>query len=151
MRKYIFIGLGGILGAILRYYIKNIHINNYNLAVPLNTFIINITGSFALALILTIALEIYEFDSDIRLGIGTGFIGAYTTFSTMCKEAVLLISSGYYYLAISYITVSTILGLGAVYLGVLIAREVVAKIVEVRRYKAIAEAEIASDVEEGGK
>jgi fluoride exporter len=151
MRKYIFIGSGGILGALLRYYIKNMNIYHYNGAIPLNTLIINITGSFVLALILTIALEIYEFDSDIRLGIGTGFLGAYTTFSTMCKEAVLLISSGYYYSAISYITVSTILGLGAAYLGVLIAREFVAKIVEVRRYKTIAEAEIASDVEKGGK
>jgi fluoride exporter len=149
MRKFIFIGVGGILGAILRYYIKNIHIYHYKEAVPLNTLMINVTGSFMLALILTIALEIWEFDSDIRIGIGTGFLGAYTTFSTMCKETVLLISCGYYYSAISYITLSTMLGLGAAYFGIVVAREGVSKMVEGRWYKIILKQECASDLEEG--
>ena len=132
MRKYMFIGIGGILGAILRYYIKNVHIYHYKEAIPLNTLLINITGSFVLALVLTIAYEIWDFDSNIRLGIATGFLGAYTTFSTMCKETFALAVSGYYYSALSYITVSTILGLGAAYFGIVLAREVVRKLVNKR-------------------
>lgn len=129
MRKYIFIGIGGILGAILRYYIKNIHIYQYNGVFPLNTLIINITGSFILALILTVTFEVLEFDSDIRLGIATGFLGAFTTFSTMSKETVILINSGYYYSAIAYLTVSAMLGLSAAYFGTVLARDVISKIV----------------------
>lgn len=130
MRKYIFISIGGILGAISRYLIKEIHIYNYHENIPLNTLIINITGSFILALILTIAFEIWEFDSDIRLGIATGFLGAYTTFSTLCKETVGLIHEGFYFSAVSYLIVSTMLGLAAVYLGIILAREVVSKLVK---------------------
>nr|WP_242851510.1 CrcB family protein [Clostridium sp. DMHC 10] len=88
MKKYLLIAGGGALGAILRFIIKNINFYNYKQAIPLNTLIINITGSFVLALISTIAIDNLELDNDIRLGITTGFIGAYTTFSTMCKETV---------------------------------------------------------------
>jgi fluoride exporter len=130
MRKYIFISIGGILGAILRYLIKEVHIYHYHENIPLNTLIINITGSFILALILTTAFEIWKFDADIRLGIATGFLGAYTTFSTLCKETVGLIHEGFYFSAFFYLTVSTILGLASVYLGIILAREVVSKLVK---------------------
>lgn len=132
MRKYVYIGIGGVLGAILRYYIKNVHIYHYKEAIPLNTLLINVTGSFILALVLTMAYEVWDFDSNIRLGIATGFLGAYTTFSTMCKETFALAVSGYYYSALSYITISTILGLGSAYFGIVLAREVVSKLVNKR-------------------
>jgi fluoride ion exporter CrcB/FEX len=54
----------------------------------------NVLGAFALAFILTIAFEIWTFDSDIRLGVTTGFLGAFTTFSTLCKETVGLMQNG---------------------------------------------------------
>ena len=133
MRKYIFIGLGGILGAVLRFVIRNIHM--YKGVFPLNTLIINIIGSFILALILTLAFEVMDFDSDIRLGIATGFLGAFTTFSTMMKETVVLINSGYYYSAISYLSVSTLLGLIFAYFGIVIAREVISKMVSRQNIK----------------
>lgn len=130
MRKYIFISIGGVLGAVLRYLIKGIHIYHYHENVPLNTLLINITGSFVLALILTIALEVWEFDADIRLGIATGFLGAYTTFSTLCKETVGLLYQGDYFSAISYITVSTMVGIATAYFGIVLALEVVSKLVK---------------------
>lgn len=123
MRKYIFIGIGGILGAILRYVIKGVQIYNYHENVPLNTLIINITGSFVLALVLTVAFEVWKFDTAVRLGIATGFLGSYTTFSTLCKEIVNLIYQGDYFSAILYITVSTVIGLAAAYFGIVLARE----------------------------
>ena len=55
MRKYVFIGIGGVLGAIARFLIRGEHIYNYNEKIPLNTLIINITGCFMLAFVLTIA------------------------------------------------------------------------------------------------
>lgn len=151
MRKYVFIGLGGILGAILRYYIKNIHIYHYEGVLPLNTLIVNLTGSFLLALILTIALKVLEFDSDIRLGIGTGFLGAYTTFSTMCKETVSLINRGCYYSAAAYLIASAVLGLGFAYFGIAAAGKVVAKLAEGKKYKETSEEESAVDIEKGVK
>ena len=58
MRKYIFIVIGGMLGAMLRYYIKNIRIYHYKEVIPINTLLINVSGTFLLSLILTVAFEI---------------------------------------------------------------------------------------------
>lgn len=127
MRKYIYIGCGSFIGAVLRYLIKGIQIYNYHENVPLNTLFINILGAFIMAFILTIAFEVWTFDSDIRLGVTTGFLGAFTTFSTLCKETVGLMQNGDYFSAISYMTVSVMLGLGAAYLGIVVAREVGSK------------------------
>lgn len=127
MKKYMFIGLGGTLGAILRFIIKNIEIYNYKDNTPLSTFIINITGSFILAFILTMTYETWQLNEDIKLGITTGFLGAYTTFSTMCKETVIMLNQGYYFLAISYIGFSVMLGLTFAYLGIVMAKGVVSK------------------------
>lgn len=128
MRKYIFIGCGGFIGAVLRYLVEEIKIYDYHENVPLNTLLINIVGAFLLALILTTAYEVRTFDSDLRLGLTTGVLGAFTTFSTLCKETVMLFSSGDYFSAISYVTVSSLLGLTVVYFGVVVAREIGARL-----------------------
>lgn len=130
MRKYIFISIGCFLGAIARYYAKSIYIGGYNENIPLNTLVINVLGSLILALILTVAFEIWDFDADIRIGITTGFLGAFTTFSSLCKETVGLLNSGDYFSAISYMTISTVLGLGAAYFGIVVAREVISKLMK---------------------
>ena len=124
MRKYIYIGCGAFAGAILRYLIEQIQWQNYHENVPLNTLFINISGAFLLAFIMTIAFEVWTMDADARIGITTGFLGAYTTFSTLCKETVILMRNGDYFSAISYITVSTMMGFGAVYFGVVLARNI---------------------------
>lgn len=128
MRKYIFIGCGGFFGAICRYLVEQVHVYHYHENIPLDTLIINVSGSFLLALILTTALEVRTMDSDLRLGLATGLLGAYTTFSTLSKEVVTLMGSGAYFSAISYLTVSVALGLGAIYFGTVVARELGAKL-----------------------
>lgn len=130
MRKYFYIGCGSFIGAVLRYLVKGIHIYHYQEKVPLNTLLINVAGAFMIALILTIAFEVRAFDSDIRLGVTTGLLGAFTTFSTLCKETVTLLHSGDYFSAISYLTVSTVLGIAAAYFGVAAARELGLKLAE---------------------
>ncbi|MBP1743057.1 MAG: chromosome condensation protein CrcB [Firmicutes bacterium] len=122
MRKYSYIMIGGALGAMLRLAIKNMSIGQHSGVFPLNTLLINISGSFILALFLTMALEVFEFDADVRLGISTGFLGAYTTFSTLCSESVKLLDGGQYIAAAAYLAASAFLGLGAAYLGVVAAR-----------------------------
>lgn len=127
MKKYFFIGLGGFLGAILRLAIKTMPFLSYKELIPLNTLFINVTGSFVLALITTVALEVLEVHTNLRLGICIGFLGAYTTFSTLCKETSELIFKSHYFFSLSYVTSSIFLGLTAAYLGVLLGRKVVEK------------------------
>ncbi|MDP4092522.1 MAG: fluoride efflux transporter CrcB [Bacillota bacterium] len=135
MKKYFYISIGGALGAICRFLLEGVHIYSYTGNIPLNTLIINVSGSFILALILTLALEIWNFDANIRLGISTGFLGAYTTFSTLCKETVKLLSNGDDFSAVSYITISAVLGLAAAYLGVVLSREVLSKLFHEQKEK----------------
>lgn len=148
MKRYLYIGIGGVFGAIARYVIKNIHIYGYQGLIPMNTLLINVLGSFLLALLLTSASEILYLDMDIRIGIGTGFLGAFTTFSTMSKEAVALMRSGHYSYAVFYLGLSTILGLAAAYLGVIAARKGLTKIISRRSGNALNESGVSEVKEE---
>jgi fluoride exporter len=148
LRRYVFIAVGGVAGAIARYIVKNTEIYNYKGQVPLNTLTINIVGSFLLALLLTLALQIKNFDEDLRVGIGTGFLGAFTTFSTMCKEAVLIIKAGYYFSAITYLSLSLFLGIAAAYLGGVISRNLYKALWLNKSSSAISESGVSKAEEE---
>lgn len=124
MKKYIYIGLGGVLGAMLRFVIEGIQTSGLKVDIPINTLLINIAGSFLLALIFTIRYGVFHKNDNIKLGITTGFLGAFTTFSTMCKEAVRLVNQGNAGTAFIYIGLSTIIGLSAAYFGSIAGRGV---------------------------
>lgn len=117
MKKYIYIGSFGFFGALLRFVIKNINISAYSGNIPINTLIINISGCFLLALVSNLILEALEANKELKLAITTGFIGTYTTFSSLCKEMVGLISAEKYYSAVIYLAFSLTLGFLAVILG----------------------------------
>ncbi len=123
MRKYIYIGCGAFAGAALRYLVKGLEIPGRLAGFPLNTLLINVSGTFLMALILTVALEIRAFfGPDVRFGLTTGFFGAFTTFSAMCRETSALLLRGDYAPAVFYLTVSAALGFAGAYLGAAAAR-----------------------------
>jgi CrcB protein len=123
MRKYFYIGCGSFIGAVLRYLAKGIRIVHDQGNIPLNTLLVNVAGAFLIAFILTIAFEVRTFDADLRLGLTTGLLGAFTTFSSMCKAAGYLLHRGEYLHAILYLSVSAVLGIAAAFLGAAAARE----------------------------
>jgi len=124
MRKYVFVMSGGFTGAVLRDIVENIGFSCGFSAFPLNTLIVNVVGSFLLAMILTLSFEFYAFDADLRLGLTTGLLGGFTTFSTLCKEAVTLLGAGYYVTAFVYLLISLLSGLAAVYFGIVVTRKI---------------------------
>lgn len=124
MRKYVFVISGGFTGAILRDIVENIGFSCGFSAFPLNTLVINSIGAFLLAMILTLSFEFRAFDADLRLGLTTGLLGGFTTFSTLCKEAVTLLGAGHYVTALVYLLISTLLGLAAVYFGIVVTRKI---------------------------
>ena len=114
----------------MRYLLEGIKISGYRENIPLVTLFINISGAFLMGFILSFVGEIRDFDPDLRLGLTTGLLGAYTTFSTMCKETSGLLFRGEYFSALSYLTVSTVLGLGAVYFGTVAACELASRLLQ---------------------
>jgi CrcB protein len=122
MKKYLSIGVGGALGAILRYSMQQIPLPLNSVYHPLLTMLINISGSFLLGFLIVLFVKCLPVRPEIRLGTTTGFLGGYTTFSTFCKESVLLSLSGHLFFSAAYVVASVILGFTAAWLGILVAK-----------------------------
>jgi CrcB protein len=117
------IALGGALGAPARYGVAQlIHVADNSF--PWSTFVTNISGSFALGVILALILERFPPTRYLRPFVATGFLGAYTTYSTFAVETDLLIKNGHPGIAAAYAAASLIVGFAAVWLGLLAARAV---------------------------
>ena len=114
MRKYLLVGAGGAAGALIRFAV--IEMGNGS-GFPYATLLVNIAGSFLLALILTEVFHALKRRPTLHTGITVGFLGALTTFSTLIKETVVLAETGHWATAIVYIAVSVTLGMAAAYLG----------------------------------
>ncbi|ADG81458.1 CrcB protein [Thermincola potens JR] len=100
---YIAVGLAGFLGAVTRVFLGKIINTWLGWSFPVNTLIINLTGCFALSFFLTLTLERLEINPRLRLAIGTGFLGAYTTFSTFAVESINLIRNQQVWPALVYL------------------------------------------------
>ncbi|GED14152.1 fluoride efflux transporter CrcB [Aneurinibacillus migulanus] len=117
---YLFIGLGGILGAVLRYGIGTWSGIQTETGFPLPTLLINLAGCFILAFFYTITTTRFTVHPHFRTSFGTGFVGSFTTFSTFGYETLELLQSGRYGLAAIYIALSLIGGYILAYAGIVL-------------------------------
>ena len=115
------ISLGGILGANTRYFVSLYVAERLGALFPYGTLIINVTGSLAIGFFLTLATERLSLDPLWRLFFATGFLGAYTTFSSYTYEAAQLIRDGSYGLALLYLFGSVLAGMVGVFAGIMAA------------------------------
>ena len=123
LRNPIAIGLGAIAGALCRYYLTLWFTQRFGTTFPYSTFIINLSGCFAMGLFVTFTLERVEtIPKEVSLMVTTGFLGAYTTFSTYGLETFVLRRAGSLTAAVLYWAGSAILGVISVELGVILAR-----------------------------
>jgi CrcB protein len=122
-RTPVAISLGAIAGALSRYYLTLWLTQVFGSTFPYGTFIINLTGCFGMGLFVTLALErLINLPPEFRLLVTTGFLGAYTTFSTYGLESLLLFKNRNILPAGLYWLGSAVLGLIFVQLGILAAR-----------------------------
>lgn len=122
MKNLLVVGGGGFLGAIARYALALAFDAFWTHRFPLATFVINVTGAFVLGLFLTLAVERLALPIEWRLFVATGFLGAYTTFSTFEYETQRLVEGGSAWLGLGYVVSSVVVGYAAVQLGVWLAR-----------------------------
>ncbi len=115
------IAIGGALGAIARYLIEKFFPSPPG-TIPWATLIINISGSFLLGVVVTLTTEIWDPSPYKRAFLGVGFCGGYTTFSTWMVESALLINEAKVSLALGYVLISLVLGVIAVYIGIVLVR-----------------------------
>ena len=118
------VAAGGALGAPARYGVAQlVHVAKDTF--PWATFWTNISGSFALGLVVLVVVERFPTERYARPFLAIGFLGAFTTFSTFAVETDLLVKDGHAAVGITYAVTSVVAGLLAVWLGMLVARRVV--------------------------
>lgn len=113
------VGLAGAIGALARYLVGRFVAIRVGSRFPLGTLLINVTGAFLIGLLF--ALTSHKIlSSTLQLVLATGFLGGYTTYSTMCWEGVQLGRGGSNLGGMVYLCGSLLLGLGAASLGLLL-------------------------------
>lgn len=121
MTKYVLVMLGGALGAISRFAVGSFVSRFYTTVFPLGTFLINISGSFLIGLLMMLFLYRSTISANWRLFLVTGILGGYTTFSSFEWEALFAIRTGAGFIAIAYMAASVLLGLLAAWCGAILA------------------------------
>ncbi len=120
---YLLVGAGGFVGANARYLVARWVGGAIDARFPLGTFLINVSGSFLLGLLGALLAERFVPHADsLRLALGVGFLGAFTTFSTFEYETHALFEDGVWLTALTNIFLSLFLGLLAVRAGLVVAK-----------------------------
>lgn len=120
--NYLIVGAGGFIGAVTRYCMGTWVGQLWGKSFPLGTFIINVSGSFLIGLMMTLLTERLMVNPQWRLLLVVGFLGAYTTFSTFEYETGGLLKDGEMLLASLNIILSVLLGFVALKMGEVIAK-----------------------------
>jgi len=115
--RTIWVGIAGFFGAIARYALGGFLADRIGGAFPWETFVINVSGCFALGFLFTVLTDRFLPHPTLRIALTVGFLGAYTTFSTFAFETMRLSEDGAFVLAALNVFGSVVAGLLAVYAG----------------------------------
>ncbi|GGH98641.1 MULTISPECIES: fluoride efflux transporter CrcB [Mammaliicoccus] len=104
---YLAIFIGGAFGGGLRY-LTSVMIHNTTF--PLSTIIINVLGALLMGVMTSYFISYFKTHPNIKKMITTGFIGAFTTYSSLSLETVVLLKNGHIIIASLYLILSMIFG-----------------------------------------
>lgn len=122
MQKYLYIAVGGALGSLARYWVGSLVAGRMGTRFPWGTFVINLSACFLIGFSLELLGNRVELSPAWRYLIPTGFVGAYSTFSTFEWETFSNLQLGAVPVAGVYVGLSVVLGLVGVWCGVVAAR-----------------------------
>jgi CrcB protein len=118
---YLAISLGAVLGANARFLVGGWVADRFGSSFPFGTFVINVTGSLLIGIVLTLSTERLVPDW-FRPLLAIGFLGSYTTFSTFSYETLSLVQSGAWAAAALNVGASVAAAFAGVYAGTVLAR-----------------------------
>ncbi|WP_437971009.1 fluoride efflux transporter CrcB [Sorangium sp. So ce260] len=126
MERWFWIGLGGAAGTLARYGLSTWCQQRFGAGFPYGTLAVNVIGSFLLGVILQIAAMTELLSPTLRLGLSTGVMGGFTTYSSFNYETIKLFEEKAWRMGVLNV-VSTVVGcLLAGVLGMAVARRLVA-------------------------
>ena len=118
----VLIAMGGAAGAVARFLVDNAVLDRFSGAFPLGILVVNLSGAFVLGLLAALIVDRGLLPTDLRSPLLVGFLGAYTTFSTLMLDSWRLFEDGLPMLAFVNIAGSTVLGIVAVVGGLWLGR-----------------------------
>jgi CrcB protein len=118
--KYLVVLAGAGLGGVARYVAGTWVMAKYGGRFPLGTFVINVTGSFLIGVLMTLLTERLNPHPNWRLFLVVGILGGYTTFSSFEYEAYQAVRDGARWMGMLYVTGSVLLGYLGVWLGAML-------------------------------
>ncbi len=124
MKTIFLIGLGGGLGSIARHLLSRAALHWPNLGFPIATLGVNVIGGLAMGVLVGWLAFTVDGGKDLRIFIGVGLLGGFTTFSAFSLEMVQMIQRKNWAQALSYGAASVILSVFAVFIGLLLARKI---------------------------
>ena len=118
----LFLAVGGAFGAVSRYLVQGWVQDLLGGRFPWGTFTVNITGSFLLGLLFALAMDRAILSPEVRVPLMVGFIGSYTTFSTLMLESWVLVEEGDIVHMLGNLAGSVLVGMVAVVAGLAVGR-----------------------------
>ncbi len=111
------------MGSLTRYLLGRAIVQRFpNAQFAVGTFVINVTGSFLIGLLMTFFIERWRMPSSyLQMLLVIGFLGGYTTFSSFEYDGYLSVRGGHSLIAFLYLAGSVVAGFGAVFLGAWLA------------------------------
>jgi CrcB protein len=118
----VMIAIGGAAGAVTRYLVDGWVLDRTGAGFPWGTLAINVSGSFVIGILAALTIDRAVLPAEIRGPVMIGFVGAYTTFSTLMLESWRLVESGQDVAALANLAGSVVLGVVAVAAGLILGR-----------------------------
>ncbi len=122
LKTILFVAVGGAIGSVLRYLVALLVSKFWSNNFPVATLIINVSGCFLIGLLIGILDKNQISNSNFKWFLITGFCGGFTTFSTYSYENLVLFQNNNSALAFTYIALSTIFGIVAVWFGLFLSK-----------------------------
>jgi CrcB protein len=122
MNAILLVASGGAIGSVARYLVGVLMTRAFGANYPYGTLTVNVAGGFLMGLFIGIMAQRLEGSMDLRLFVAVGIMGGFTTFSSFSLDFAVLWERGELLTALIYVLASVILSIGALFLGLWLAR-----------------------------